>query len=78
MLQGLFYQGFTSPKEKYCKMITLNFVKLETCMAMQKSLADFFLFKEFLSFFKKFVLGDISFINRHLLILNGHNNHIIL
>jgi len=37
----------------------------------------FFLFKKFLSSFKKFVLGEISFINRHSLILDGHDNHVI-
>jgi len=38
----------------------------------------FFLFKEFLSFFKKFVLGGASFTNRHLIVLDGHGNHVAL
>jgi hypothetical protein len=37
-----------------------------------------FLFKEFLSFFKFFVPGGVSFNNRHLLVLNGNGNHITL
>jgi hypothetical protein len=37
-----------------------------------------FLFKEFFSFFKKFVLSGISFNNKQLLILNGHGNHVTL
>ncbi len=37
-----------------------------------------FLFKEFLSFFKKFILGGISQTNQHLLILDGHGSHVSL
>jgi hypothetical protein len=36
------------------------------------------LFKEFISFFKKFVVGGTSFTNRHLMVLNGHDNHVTL
>jgi hypothetical protein len=44
----------------------------------KKAWMIFFLFKEFLSFFKKFVLGGVSFNNRHLLVLDGHGNHVTL
>jgi hypothetical protein len=37
-----------------------------------------FLFKEFFFFFKKFVLDKISFTNKHLLVLDGHGNHVTL
>jgi hypothetical protein len=36
------------------------------------------LFKEFLSFFKKIVPCGVSFNNRHLLVLDGHGNHVTL
>jgi hypothetical protein len=36
------------------------------------------LFKEFFSFFKKFVLDGVSFINRHLLVSDGHGSHVTL
>jgi hypothetical protein len=48
-------------------------------MAMQKKpWMTFFLFKKIVFFFKKFVLGRVSFTNRHLLILNGHDSHVTL
>ncbi len=34
-----------------------------------------FMFKEFLSFFKRFILDGISQTNHHLLILDGHGSH---
>jgi hypothetical protein len=37
-----------------------------------------FLFKEFLSFFKRSILGGSSPSNHHLLILNGHGSHVSL
>jgi hypothetical protein len=37
-----------------------------------------FLFKEFLFFFKKLVRGGMFFTNQHLLILDGHGNHVTL
>jgi hypothetical protein len=37
-----------------------------------------FLFKEFLSFFKRSILGGLFPINRHLLTLNGHGSHVSL
>jgi hypothetical protein len=48
-------------------------------MAMQKKAWIIaFLFKEFLSFFKRSILGGVSFTNRHLLIMDGHGNHVTL
>jgi hypothetical protein len=37
-----------------------------------------FLFKEFLFVFRKLVRGGMSFTNQHLLILDGHDNHVTL
>jgi hypothetical protein len=37
-----------------------------------------FLLKEFLSAFKKFVQGGMSFTNRCLLIMDRHGSHVIL
>ncbi len=37
-----------------------------------------FLFKEFLSFFKRSILGGIFPSNHHLLILDGHGSHVNL
>jgi len=48
-------------------------------MAMQaKAWMTTFLFKVFLSFFKRLVLGGISQTNCHLLILDGHGSHVTL
>jgi hypothetical protein len=53
--------------------------KLGTCMAMQKrTWMITFLFKEFLSFFNKLVPSGVSLNNQHLLILDGHGNHVTL
>jgi hypothetical protein len=38
----------------------------------------FLLLKEFLSFFKKYVIGKMSFTNKHLLVLGGHGTHVTL
>ncbi len=38
----------------------------------------FFLFKKFFSFFKKYFLGRVFFTNKHLLVLDGHGNHVTL
>jgi hypothetical protein len=35
-----------------------------------------FLFKKFLFFFNKLILGGMPLNNWHLLILNGHGNHV--
>jgi hypothetical protein len=46
-------------------------------MAMQKRVwMVSFLFKEFLAIFKKYVPSGMSFINQHLLVLDGHGNHV--
>jgi len=48
-------------------------------MAVQtKTWMTSFFFKEFLSFFKKLVLGGISLNNHHLLALDGHGSHVTL
>jgi hypothetical protein len=53
--------------------------KPKTCMAVQtKTWMTSCLFKEFLSFFKRLVLGVIFPINSHLSTLNGHCSHVSL
>ncbi len=63
-------------------MICDNYIqlcKLRTCMAMQsKAWMNTFLFKEFLSFLKRFIPSGISKTNKHLLILDGHGSHVTL
>jgi hypothetical protein len=53
--------------------------KLGTCMVIQTiALMTSFLFKEFLSFFKKLVPSGTSLNNYHLLTLDGHGSHVSL
>jgi len=53
--------------------------KLGTCMVVQtKAWMTRFLFKEFLSFFKRLVPSGISPSNYHLLTLDGHGSHVNL
>jgi hypothetical protein len=53
--------------------------KFGTCMAIKtKTWMTNFLFKEFLSFFKRSIINGISPSNHHLLILNGHGSHVNL
>jgi hypothetical protein len=53
--------------------------KFGTCMAIQtKAWITNFLFKEFLSFFKRSILGGSFLSNHHLLIINGHGSHVNL
>jgi hypothetical protein len=49
-------------------------------MAMQckKTWVIIFLFKEFQSFFNKSIPSGMSLNNQHLLILDGHGNHVTL
>jgi hypothetical protein len=55
----------------------IQLYKPRTCMAMQsKAWMTTFLFKEFMFFFKRFILNGISITNRHLLILDGHGSHV--
>jgi hypothetical protein len=58
----------------------IRLCKPNTYMAMQKKETWMIisLFKEFLSFFNKSILGGMSFSNQHLLILNGHSNNVTL
>jgi hypothetical protein len=57
----------------------IQFCKPRTCMAMQsKAWMATFLFKEFLSFFKRSIPSGISITNRRPLILDGHRSHVTL
>jgi hypothetical protein len=48
-------------------------------MAMQKRASMVsFLFKKFLTIFKKYVLGGVFYTTQHLLVLDGHGNHVTL
>jgi len=48
-------------------------------MAMQETTwMTSFLFKEFFTLFKKYVPSGMSFINQHLLVLDGHGSHVTL
>ncbi len=44
----------------------------------KKAWMIYFLFKGFIPFFKKFIIGGVSFTNRHLLVLKGHDNHVTM
>jgi hypothetical protein len=53
--------------------------KPSTCMVVQTTTwRTSFLIKEFLSFFKRLVLGGLFPNNHHLLTLNGHGSHVSL
>jgi len=55
----------------------IQLYKLRTYMAMQsKAWMTAFLFKEFLSFFKRCIPSEISITNKHLFILDGHGFHV--
>jgi hypothetical protein len=55
----------------------IQFYKPSSCTTMQsKAQMTTFLFKEFLSFFKRSIPSGISITNRHLLILDGHGFHV--
>jgi hypothetical protein len=57
----------------------IKLCKRRSCMAMQsKAWMISFMFKEFLSFFEKSILGGIPLINRHLFILNRHGSQLTL
>jgi hypothetical protein len=77
MLQGVFCLVFTSLKalkDDYIKLC-----KLGTCMAMHKrAWMIAFLFKEFLSLFKRSIPSGVSLTNKHSLILNGHGSCVTL
>ncbi len=48
-------------------------------MAMQKnSMDDYLPIKEFLSFFNMSIPSGVLVNNRHLLIMDGHGNHVTL
>jgi hypothetical protein len=75
--------GITLPKyifrkERICDDY-IQLCKPKTCMAMQsKAWMTTYLFKEFLSFFKRSIPSEISLTNRHLHILDGHGSHVTL
>jgi hypothetical protein len=45
---------------------------------VKRSLDDFFLFKDFLSFLKNHVPSGVSFTNKYLVNVDGHGNHVVL
>lgn len=46
--------------------------------SQKKAWIIYFLFKGFMPFVKKSILGGVSFTNMHLLVLNGHDNHVTI
>jgi hypothetical protein len=57
----------------------IKYCKVGPCMVMQRNAwMTSFMFKEFLSFFKIYILGGISQSNCHLLIMDGHGSHVTL
>ncbi len=57
----------------------IKLCKLGTCMEMlKKTWMTTFMFKEFMYYFNKSILGGLSFNNQHLLILDGHGSHVTL
>jgi hypothetical protein len=57
----------------------IRLCKAGTCMAMQtKAWMTSFLFKDFLSFFKKSIFGEIFQSSQHLLIMDEHGSHVML
>jgi hypothetical protein len=78
VIEGLILKFYIFQVEKI-KNDYIKHCKFGTCMAVQtKAWMTSFLFKEFLSFFKRSLLGG-SFPSSHLLsILNGHGSHVNL
>jgi len=65
-------------KERICDDY-IQLYKPRTCMAMlSKAWMTTYFLKDFLSFFKASILGEISLTNRHLHILDGHGSHVTL
>jgi len=57
----------------------IKHLKFGTCMIIEtKTWMTSFLFKEFLSFFKRSIISGISPRNHHLLILDGHGSYVNL
>jgi hypothetical protein len=66
-------------KNEILKNDYIKLYKPSTHMEMQKKACmTCFLFKKFLSFFKRSILGGMSLTNWQLLILNGYGSHITL
>jgi hypothetical protein len=59
-------------------MITSNSINKELHGNAKESLNDFLLFQRVFFSFKKFIPSGVSLTNRHLLIINGHGNHVTL
>jgi len=79
MLQWGVLPNFYIFKRERLKDDYIKFYKPNICMAMQKKAWMIaFLFKEFLFLFKRSILNGVSLTNRHLLIINGHGNHVTL
>jgi hypothetical protein len=79
MLQEVLYQGFIIFKGERLGDDYIKLCQPRTYMAMQKRAWMLsFLFKKFLAFFNKLVLSGMSITNQHLLILDGHANHVTL
>jgi hypothetical protein len=76
MLQDLFYWDFIPLKEKNCKMVTLILQTKDLQGNAKKGLDDFFHVQGVSLFFKKIVLSGLFFINRQLLIMDGHGRHV--
>jgi hypothetical protein len=71
--------GFYIFRDERIKGDHILHYKLGTCMAIQtKTWTTCLLFKEFISFSKRSILGGISPSNRHLLALDGHGSHVNL
>jgi hypothetical protein len=71
--------GFYIFKRKRICDDYIQLCELGTYMAMQsKAWVITFLFKEFLSFFKRSIPSGISITNRNLFILDGHGSHVTL
>jgi hypothetical protein len=71
--------GFYIFREKRMHDDSIQQCKPGPRVAMQsKAWMITFFFKQFLSFFKRFIPNGISITNRHLFILDGHGSHVTL
>jgi hypothetical protein len=69
--------GFYIFKGERLKDDYIKLYKLGICMVMRKRILKInFLFKFFLPLFNKSIPSGMSFINQHLLILDGHGHHV--
>jgi hypothetical protein len=76
---GAFLSRFYIFKGEGIKDNYIGDCKPKACMVVEKmAWMTCFLFKEYFSFFIKFILVGISQSNHHLLILDGHGSHVTL